>query len=229
MKEALRQLGPALTLLYACHRLLVSLSSGRCRIVPYALYAQPLGSGAYAGVRDGAETVVAEVTPDDPLVASFPRPARVLAERWHSGSRCLAARVKGSFGGYIWLSQHQHHEDEVRCHYVLPVDAVWDFDVYVPPTLRLGRTLGRLWKAVDAQLVAEGRRWSFSRISRFNPGSVSTHERLGARRVGLATFVVMGPLQVAWLTQPPYLRASLRAGPGPCIRLQAPAAADQAG
>lgn len=220
----MRQFGLGLTLLYALHRLLTGVSGGRARIVPYAFYAQPIGSGAYAGVRDAADTVVVEVGPQHPLAARFPRPPQVLTERWRQGSRCWAALVKGEFGGYIWYSRNRHDEDEVRSRYVLTEREIsaWDFDVYVVPDFRLGRTLSRLWKGVDARLAAEGVRWSFSRISLFNPGSRSTHERLGARRVGHAIYLVVGPLQLAWYSQAPYVSFSMGARPGPSIRLAPP-------
>jgi hypothetical protein len=229
LKDTLRQLGPALTFMYGMHQALLRTTSGRCRIVPYSLYAQPLGSAAYTAVRDDADTQVAEVLPGDPLISAFPRPAQVLAERWRGGSRCLAATVKGAFAGHIWISRGQHAEDEVRCRYLLPDHSVWDFDVYVEPRLRLGRTLGRMWKAVDHRLRAEGAQWSFSRISRFNPGSIAVHERLGAKRVGVATFIVLGPLQIACFSQRPYLWASAGNGAGPRITLRLPADADRAG
>jgi len=43
--------------LYTLHRLLSKLSGGRARIVPYAIYAQPLGSASLSSVRDDPETV----------------------------------------------------------------------------------------------------------------------------------------------------------------------------
>jgi hypothetical protein len=224
VRDTLRQFGLGLTLLYLAHRLLAGLSRGRARITPYAFYAQPIGAGLYTNVRESADTVITEVGAEDPLAQSFPRPAPVLAERWRQGSRCQAVLVKGEFGGYIWYSRRYHDEDEVRSRYVLPDDgtSVWDFDVYVVPRLRLGRTLGRLWKAVDARLAAEGMHWSFSRISLFNPASRSTHERLGARCVGHAVYLVVGDVQLAWCSHSPRWTLSFGARPGPQIRLSYP-------
>jgi hypothetical protein len=178
-----KELGPGPALLYVMDRVLQGLSGGRARIVPYALYAQPIGAQAFKSVRDDPGTIIARSAPGDPLAAKFPRPAPVIQARHAHGAQCFAATVKGEFAGYIWIARGRYEEDEVRCTYVLaqPDSCVWDFDVYVEPRHRMGRTMGRLWKAVDADLAAAGVRWSFSRISMFNPGSVASHQRLGAR------------------------------------------------
>ena len=132
--------------------------------------------------------------------------------------------MKGSFGGYIWISRGQHAEDEVRCRYILasPERSAWDFDVYVEPRLRLGRTLARLWWHVDQALAGEGVRWCFSRISLFNSGSLAAHQRLGAVRLGTAVFLVLGPAQLAVLSVAPFVHASWGNSPGPQIRLAPP-------
>ena len=89
-------------------------------------------------------------------------------------------------------------------------------------TARLGRTMARLWKAVDDTLVAEGVRWSFSRINRFNTASVRSHQRLGARSIGSAVFLVLGPLQLALGGGKRLPSVSLGAGIGPQLRIHAP-------
>jgi len=187
------------TLLYLTHRLLQVLSGGRARLIPYALYAQPVPSASLQAVRADVGTRVWPAAKDELLLAQAPRPAAVLAARFSSGSRCYVCSVKESFAGYIWLAVGSHEEDEVGCRYLLPTDAVWDFDVFVEPRLRMGRTLSRLWAAVDADLAQQGVRWSFSRISRFNRASIGAHARLGARCVGRASFLRYGVWQLAWL------------------------------
>lgn len=194
-----RQFDRQTALLYAAHRLLGVVTGGRAQIVPYVLYAQPLGSAVLRGLKPDNKTVVRLCQPGDPQVPAFPRPPAVLAARWRAGAKCFAAAVKGDFGGHIWISENVHDEDEVRCRFQLPPTGVWDFDVFVVPQLRHGRTMARLWAAVDAQLHSEGRQWSYSRISRFNNASLQAHERLGAREVARATFLKLGVLQLAWL------------------------------
>jgi hypothetical protein len=210
--------------LYLLHRAAHAGSGGRARVVAYGLYAQPIGRGVYAAVRDDPRTQVVEVPAGDALVRAFPRPADVIALRYAQGAHCYAALVKEGFAGYIWVSRAHHEEDEVRTRYVLrdSGSSVWDFDVYVEPHLRLSRTLGRLWKSVDERLAAQGVRWSFSRISRFNAPSITAHQRLGARKVGSATFMVCGPLQLMVSSLRPWLHLSLRKRSRPSLGLEPP-------
>lgn len=222
--SSIAQLGWRWAGLYALHAALRAVAGEHARIVPYLLYAQPIGADVYRGVRDDAATRIERIAPDDEVVRAFPRPAVVLAQRFAAGAHCHVARVRGRFAAYLWIDRKDHDEDEVRCRYRLPVDGTgaWDFDVYVEPDFRVGRTLARLWKAADATLAGEGVRWSFSRISAFNRMSIATHERLGARRVGRAVFVVAGGLQLAVLDSAPYLHLSVGRQAGPVLRLREP-------
>lgn len=224
LRVLVAELGLPVACLYLLHRLSVRLSAGQARLVAYALCAQPIGAGQPAALRADPQTLIAAVSASDPICASFPRPASVLRQRFDAAARCYVARVKGSFGGYIWISRDRHAEDEVRCQYILaaPQHSAWDFDVYVEPKLRLGRTLARLWRHVDQTLADEGVRWSFSRISLFNSGSLAVHQRLGAVRLGTALFLVLGPAQLALLSVAPFVHASWGNSPGPCIRLAPP-------
>jgi len=218
------EMGLPVACLYLCHRIATRLSGGHARLVAYALCAQPIGAGRLAAMREDAHTLVATVAAADPICASFPRPAKVVRQRFGDDARCYVARVKGSFGGHIWISRDRHAEDEVRCQYILaaPECSAWDFDVYVEPRLRLGRTLARLWWHVDQALAAEGVRWSFSRISLFNSGSLGAHQRLGAVRLGTAVFLELGPAQLTLLSVAPFVHASWGNSPGPHIRLAPP-------
>ncbi|MDH4393731.1 MAG: hypothetical protein QE285_20195 [Aquabacterium sp.] len=215
-----RQFDRQTALLYAAHRLLGVMSGGRVQIVPYALFAQPLASPALHGLKPDEKTVVRLCLADDPLVRAFPRPGAVLADRWRAGALCFSATVKDDFAGHIWISENFHDEDEVRCRFHLPADGVWDFDVFVVPRMRLGRTMARLWAGVGAHLCSKGHRWSYSRISRFNNASLQAHERLGAREVARATFIKLGALQLAWLPGHWWPTAGWRSRP--VIHLQSP-------
>lgn len=192
--------GPGVAALYVLHRLLQRLSGGSVAIVPYVLVAQPVGNPALADVKPDPGTVVRRISPGDPVIAGFPRPAAVNAQRFADGSECYVAWVKGQFAGHIWIARNRFVEDEVRCIYEIgePSTGVWDYDVYVEPRLRLGRTMARLWRAVDADLALQGVRWSFSRINRFNAASIRSHQRLGAKEIGGACFLVLGKLQLRW-------------------------------
>jgi hypothetical protein len=217
------EFGPRDGCLYLLHRAALAITGARAGVVAYGLYAQPIGNEAYAAVRDDPRTRVVEVAPGDRLTAAFPRPAEVIAMRYADGARCYVALVKEKFGGYVWISRACHNEDEVRARYVVAGPAAaWDFDVYVEPEQRLGRTLARLWKGVDEVLAREGVRWSFSRISRFNALSIATHARLGARKVGNATFFVCGPLQLMVSSLRPWLYVSISDNKRPILRVTPP-------
>lgn len=220
--------------LYLLHRLLGKLSGGRASLQVYLLCAQPIGDNRHAGVRDDPASPVRLLHPGDPLLAGLPRPPEVIAQRFAAGHRCFGIDVKGEFAGCIWIARDVYNEDEVRCQFRLsdnlpnenrPSDNrrnVWDFDVYVAPRFRTGRTLARLWKGVDKQLVAEGVAWTTSRIGLYNPASVAAHERLGARLLGTACFLVLGPWQLSWLPRAPYLHLSLHRGQVPSLALAPP-------
>ncbi|MEO6322303.1 MAG: hypothetical protein ABIR56_16560 [Polaromonas sp.] len=211
--------------LYWLGRLLNKLTLGHGKLQIYLFCAQPIGSGAFDAMRNDTNTVVQPVPSGSPLVAHFPRPPEVIAQRFARGTTCYAATVKGEFAGHIWLALGSYDEDEVRCRYTLPTDqqSVWDYDVYIEPRYRLGRALGRLWKGVDAALCTQCIRWSVSRISLFNASSIQTHERLGAIHLATGVFVVLGPVQLSLFSKAPYAHFGVRTLQRPVIHLQPPA------
>ncbi|HEY8351300.1 MAG TPA: hypothetical protein VIK87_02045, partial [Sphingomonadales bacterium] len=99
-------------------------------------------------------------------------------------------------------------------------ETAWDFDVYVAPEHRMGRTFARLWAAANEYLRARGVRWSLSRISGYNPASFNSHKRLGARVIGRASFLRIGNWQLMWSNRAPYLHLSRKAQPR--LRVRAP-------
>lgn len=221
-RRLVRELGAGAAALYVVHKGLQALSGGRMRLVPYVFYAQPLGRASGPALRPDPHTVLVELLHGDSRMADLPRPPDVLAARFAAGGRCHAAWVKGRFAGTIWLARGHYDEDEVRCRYVLgdPAVSAWDYDVYVDPAFRLGRTMARLWAHVDAELSAQGVRWSFSRISMFNAASIQSHARLGARPVGWAVFVAAGRWQ--WAVRPGFPWVSFSGRRQPTVVLQPP-------
>lgn len=220
----LRILGISNGLLYLASRLLDRVSAGRVRLLRYRIVAQPIGNAALGSVRADSNTVVLPTPAGSPLVAAFPRPPQILRQRYDSGAVCFTAVVRSVFAGFIWFQRGAYEEDEVRCRYVLadPQHCVWDFDVYIEPAFRLGRTLARLWQAVDAHLAAQGVKWSFSRISVFNAASIAAHARLGTVNCGSATFLCAGPLQVSLLSMRPFMHLSLSNRQRPSMQLLPP-------
>lgn len=224
IKRNFAELGPKDGLLYLTSRCLEALSRGRARIIRYYFVAQPVPAAGARSVRANPRHPVTPTAPGDPVVAAFPRPQTVIANRFHNGDLCLTAHADGRFAGFLWLARNAYDEDEVRCRYELavPAQSAWDYDVYVEPDFRIGRTFMRLWDAANQHLAADGVRWSFSRISAFNPVSMQAHGRLGIRRLVTATFLCLGPLQIAVTNTRPRLHLSWSASHRPTLRLHPP-------
>ena len=219
-----RDLGPLDAALYLADQLLGRASGGRVRVLRYAIVAQPVGRASAQALRPDARTVIGHLTAGHALAASFPRPPAVIERRWRDGADCIGAAVDGTFAGFIWWQRGRYEEDEVRCTYVLddPARCVWDFDVHVEPRFRLGRTLARLWAAVDRELADGGVAWTFSRISTFNHASLAAHARLGTVERCRVLFVRAGALQLSLLPAAPWLHFSASDARRPTLRLAAP-------
>lgn len=210
--------------LYYGHRLLQRLSRGGAGLYAYLIVAQPIGAQRGPALRDDPRTRVQEVGPDDPLVAAFPRPPTINRTRFEAGGRCHAVTVDTAFAGHLWVATRVYDEDEVRCRFVLPDRPIcsWDFDVYIDPRFRAGRTMARLWQAVDQRLAAEGVSWTLSRISRLNSASLLAHERLGAVPVASVLIFVAGPVQLMVASCAPWLHIGFSRGSRPALMLPAP-------
>lgn len=211
-------------LLWKAARAVSLLSGGTCRIQRYYFVAQPVSASALVAESSGRAIVIRRVDADDPLVAQFPRPQEVIAARFRMGAVCFAAEREGQFIGFAWLKEDQYSEDEVRCLFLLdPVEhAAWDFDVYIDPAFRFGRTFARLWDHVNQWLRERGYRWSLSRISAFNADSLAAHRRLGMRSIGSATFVCVRTVQLTLVGQAPFVHLGWRCDDVPTLRLRAP-------
>lgn len=216
-----RQLGAWNAALYLLSRVLETASYGHVRLIKYYIVAQPITQGT--ALRPDPKTTLAFTREGDPLTQHFPRPRSVIARRYADGAQCITATVNGQFAGFLWWQHDRYEEDEVRCTYVLeqPQRCVWDYDVYVEPQFRFGRTLARLWEAANDHLAGHGVQWSYSRISAFNAASLQTHARLGMRACRSATFWLLGPLQIGCQSSAPFLHVSLSERQRPQMRLPA--------
>lgn len=219
LRAAVREFGVRDGLGYLVDRLLMA----RLRwggLARYILTAQPVPAEAKP-LRPGKLTF-AELKPGDPRLADLPLDDKVLAFRFGQDAVCIAAIEDGRAVACIWFCFGHYDEDMVRCRYVLEPagETAWDFDVYVAPEHRMGRTFARLWAAANDYLRARGVCWSLSRISGYNPGSFNSHKRLGARVIGRASFLRLGKWQFMWSDRPPYVHLS-RSRPA-WLRLRAP-------
>lgn len=221
IRSAFHAFGALDGLLYIAHRALARISGERAGIRKYYLVAQPVPVRATASTRANPVRILGA---DDLLRKAFPRPQHVIAKRFRDGNLCFGTEIAGRFAGFLWIARRSYDEDEVRCLYELtePESSAWDYDVYVEPQFRLGRTFALLWDAANAHLAAEGVRWTFSRISGFNPVSLQVHMKLGIRRLFSVTFVQAGIVQFTFSGVPPYFHLSLSPQSRPVLRLSPP-------
>ena len=207
-QKNIAQLGWLNAVLYGLARLLDTASHGRWGLYRYHFVAQYLADAPLRPLRGADITVLM----DEQKLADYPRPPSVIAARYGQGARSLSAWRKGRLAGFIWLIMHAYQEDEVRARFRLASPrACWDFDVWVHPDERLGWTFRRLWEAARAHLRARDVRWSCSRISAFNPGSLASHAHIGLVRMGGALFLRCGTWQWTCASLPPYFHLSRNA------------------
>ena len=222
--ETIRRLGPVNGMLWATARALSKATRDRCGLYRYRFVAQPVPPDRLLRAAAHSSIAIRLVAEGHPLIQQFPRPPEVLRARYRMGAYCVAAEKAGQFAGFIWLKERDYPEDEVRCRYILdpPHIATWDFDVHVEPEFRYGRTFARLWDSANAFLRERGYRWTISRISAFNAESIAAHRRLDARTIATATFLRLGPAQIALLPRAPFVHLGWRSNQIPTIRLGPP-------
>jgi hypothetical protein len=214
-QKTIAELGCFNALLYAIARLLRPLG---CHVHRYYFMAQRVAANP-ARARWGRAIEVRPLSALADVPWGYPRPRDVLAERFRQGGYSLVAWRGNELAGFLWYQFGAYREDEVRVRYCLASPhSAWDYDVFVQPHLRLGPTFSRLWEETHLRLHARGVRWTCSRISAFNPGSLRCHARLGAMRLGSATFVAIGRWQCMLASQAPFIHVSFGAGSVPQLR-----------
>lgn len=197
LRATVTELGGTTALLYwtntTLRRLRLPLAVRR-----YLFVLQPVPDAPLLKPHRGRAIAVRQVERGEPCLLDMPLTQKVLDYRFGQGALCFGAFKDGAIIGCVWIVLGAYDEDEVRCCFVREPAALasWDFDVWVHPDHRAGFAFGRLWDAVNAFLRARGVQWSASRISAYNAGSLRSHGSLGARVVGSATYVSVGPLQL---------------------------------
>jgi hypothetical protein len=194
--ELVRRLGRLDAALFVVARALERLTGGRARLFKYYFMAQPVPRVGRPFMR-ATGIVVDELHAGDPRLELLDRPADELARRFAGSARCIAAWQGGALTGFLWFTDREYAEDEVRHAFrVDPADrAVWDLDVHIVPRYRRGRTFALLWEHAFEAMRRQGAQWTLSRVSAFKTESIRAHQRLGARRTGWALFVVLGSWQ----------------------------------
>lgn len=192
----IHELGPSTAFLYVLDRLLRRVST-RSGVAYYLFVAQPLAEKPRLPPTRGKAFVFRLLQGYEPILDSLDRPTAVLRQRFAQGAQCLVATRNEAMVGCIWFVRGSYAEDEVRVDYLLPPDgqSVWDFDVFVTESERLGFLFAKQWDAFDALLKPQGIRYTVSRINAFNQRSVASHRALGAKNCGSALFFRLGRLQ----------------------------------
>lgn len=220
LRAVFNEFGPK-GLLYLLTRALEGTPAG---VHCYHLVAQPVPGGPLLPAGRGRSIEVRLMERADPALSQLPLTAEVLDRRYGQNAICLGAFKEGAVIGCLWLCLGPYREDEVRCRFVPQPEggAAWDFDVYLHPEQRLGLGFARLWDEAHRRLRERGVAWSMSRISTLNLKSLAAHRRLGARQLGMATFVQLGGAQLMVSSLSPHVHLSLRRGSAPSLLLKAP-------
>ncbi|MFC7049345.1 hypothetical protein [Emcibacter nanhaiensis] len=204
-RTSFQQLGVYSTFCYGADVILCRLGIGS--VHRYLYYTQPLGSLVKPARRKSAFEV-AELTADNEALREL-LGQDVLDYRFGQQATCLAALKEGQIAALLWYTAGPYNEDEVRATFVPPANNAWDFGVHVEPEFRMTRAFMTLWSEGARRMTERGLVNSLSRISSYNPNSKLSHARMGAREIGRATFLNIGPLQICWSSVPPRFDFSL--------------------
>lgn len=213
-----RELGPSTSSLYVLDRLLRRINRN-FGFYYYLFVAQPLAEHPRLSVARGKAFSFRLLLVNEPVLEGLGRPSEVIRQRFTQGAQCLIATKNEALVGCIWFTRGTYIEDEVCVDYWLPSDAscVWDFDVFVVESERLGFLFAKQWDAFDALLKPQGIRYSVSRINAFNQRSIASHRSLGAQDCGWALFLRLGSFQGMLSSQHPFVsfggRPKLHIGP----------------
>ena len=201
-----RELGLGASVLYLLNRLLQRINN-KYGVYYYLFVAQPLTEKPRLPVTRGKGYAFRLMVCSDLALEMLDRPPAVIRERFRRGARCLAAFKNEALVGWIWFIHECYLEDEVRVKYVLPEDGgcVWDFDVFVSESERLGFLFAKQWDAFDSMLKPQGVHHTLSRINAFNQRSLASHRSLGAKVCGRALFLRIGSLQWMLASQRPFI------------------------
>lgn len=222
LRDNLRTFGGRDGILYTVDRLLARLTP-RWRLVRYLLVAQPVPDKPLLPATRGRTIAVRPMTEGEPAFESLPIAPDKARDRFAQGALCLGAFRDGTAIGCLWFAFDGYEEDEIACRFVPepPAETAWDFDVYVDPSERTGLAFARLWDEANAVMRARGVRASVSRISAFNPGSLTAHARLGAAPCGTVTALRLGSVQIAWASVSPRLSIAIGRRGRPVYRITA--------
>ena len=213
--------------LYAADRVLRSAATG---LYVYDLMAQPISDQPLLAPNRLKNLRFALIGCGHPDIERMPARTDIKAMRFEQGAECLGAYRNDVLIGFVWFCTPVYREDEVRCTYRLmqPECSVFDFDMYVFPEYRMGTAFMAVWHGANTFLSQRGVTHTFSRVTRFNVGSRRAHAQLGAVRIGVASFLKLGRVEIMAASVAPWFAVNGRADQRVELRLSATAAREQA-
>lgn len=218
LQRLVHELGAPRAALYLVDRFLRRVNPS-CGVYYYLFVAQPLAEQPRLPPTRGRSFSFRLLQMADAVLDNLDRPPAVIRQRFDRGAQCLGAIKNEALVGCIWFARGAYAEDEVRVDYLLPPGGacVWDFDVFVAESQRLGFLFAKQWDAFDALLKPQGIRYTVSRINAFNQRSIASHRSLGAKDCGWALFLRLGSFQWMLSNQRPFVafggRPTLRIDP----------------
>ena len=213
LSEPFKNFGVTTALLYVCQRVLARLPVN-LTVMKYHLVAQPVPPEPKR--RRPHKLSITQIPPEQYRDHWFPRPRAAIEARYAQGAVCFVAFDNDEPLACLWLkAQGGFNEDTIRSRFEpTPVDhTAWDFDVYVHPAHRLGRTFLHLWTHAFDWMRERDIRWTMSRIDAFNLASINSHRRLGAQITGHVIYWTWGNWQLTLSSQRPRWNLSRSAVP----------------
>jgi len=216
IRADIRQMSLPGWMIYAIDRTFDAISGGRLRLTVADFYLQPLGPIARVPSVTDESIRVGPISREEADPAQMARRAEVLDDRFGSGSTCIAAMRGEEIQGFMWLHFSPLHDKDLRLVLAAADDTglAWDYDMFIQPKYRLGRTFSRLWEAAQLELIRKGRRGTLSWIRIENGASRRAHIRLGATRVGRAVMLAVSQWQITISSMRPWISVSRPGRPG---------------
>ena len=218
LKKLYRELGGLDMLVYLLHRML-QLISRRLAFVSYRLVVVPCPDAPLAAKRLIKNYQIRELHPGDPQLMNISCDKDEIANRYRQDGVCFAAFKNAQLMGSSWVIQQGYLEVEDRCQMQPADNGVWDCDIYIDESDRLGFCFLALWEHQFQWMREHGYHWTASRISGINSRSLNSHLRLGGVVVGRQFFIRVGRLELYFGTLKPYVNLSKSIAGAPLISI----------
>lgn len=204
-----KELGVIDFFVYLFHRFLQLLSK-RLAFVSYKVMVLPVPRAAPALSRFTKRYCIRELKRGDANLQVQLCGQREVNNRFLQGGTCFAAYKNEQLVGYIWLICGAYLEQEYRSQMIPSPSSkgVWDCDIYVDESDRLGLCFTALWQYAFQWMRGRDYQWSASRISGINPRSLTSHEKLGGEYVGRQFFLRFNKTELYMSNMSPYLHLS---------------------